>query len=450
MHYRQLVEKYLLDESSEQTADASVPQSKSFESAHQNNETETELSNIEKIENSLESEDYREVDSGLEALRAVEDTFWLEYFAATSENKQAREIATDMLQNKERSLRAITIASEFADTRNDALVKLGSMIDKIDDPSTKALIAKNHPDKNKRLIAIKTISDNSIISEVVKTSKYEDSRWEGLRKLRLSGTKLSPEYLERKYSLMNLFDAVLENENTQSTDLILENVDSIKEVLKNKNEAEIFESATKALGFYKEVLACIASRSKNAKSRQSALDCLGNDYKKLSAVANNSLYRDSTDAAIEKLGSMLENIHDTDTLSLIATHSNDEQVRRDAIAKITDLETLKEIAKFCRRPEIKNIAINKISHFRDAEAEEIISKIAKEKRSGIKQKTKKKKIVIQQNPVRIVPKEEVKEQESSVLKETYEEKEEAEIKTEKHNKNGFSGIIKAFRDLIGF
>ncbi|MGV8085674.1 MAG: hypothetical protein ACP5N9_05480 [Candidatus Bilamarchaeum sp.] len=442
MHYRQLVEKYILDDDNIQSStEAKASEVKTFEKAHANNETETELSNIEKIENALENEDYREVENGLDALRQIEDTFWLEYFAATSENKQAREIAIEMLENKERSLRAITMASEFADTRNEALVKLGSMLDQINDPATRALVAKNHPNKDKRISAIKSISDNSLITDVIKTSKYEDSRWEGVKKLRGNGTNVATEYLDRKYSLINLFDAVLENENTQSTDLILQNLDAIKGVLKDKNEGEVSESANKALGFYKEVLACIAARSKNAKSRQAALEALDGDYKKLRMVATSSGYRDSADAAIEKLGSMLSTINDNETLALIANHSSDEQLRRSAIAKINDPATLKELAKFSRKQEIRNIAIDKISHLSDDESAEIISKIAKEKRSGIKQRAKKKKIVIQQNHVRVT-KEEFAQKQQEVA-------DEPEVVEKPPKVSGLNEIIRAFRDLIG-
>lgn len=444
MRYKELVEKYLLDDE-----ESAVPQAKTFEKAHLENDTEAELSNIEKIENSIESEDYQEVENGLEMLRGVEDTFWLEYFAATSENKQAREIATQLLDRQEKSLRAITIASEFADTRNDALVRLGSMLDQINDPATKALVAKNHPQKEKRLSAIKTINESSIISEIARSSKYEDSRWSSLLKLKSQGGVID-NLLERKYSLINLFDAVLENENTKSTELIVENLDAVREVLKGKNEQEISQSASKAAGFYKEVLACIACRSKNPKSRQSALESLNNDYKKLSMVASNSSYRDSTDVAIGKLGSMLDQISDSETLALVANHHQDEQIRRDAISKISDAEVLRKIAKFSRKPEIKNIAIAKISHLSDDESATIIDRIAKEKRSGIKQKAKKKKIVIQQDHVRLDKEPVVRE--TPRINQKIEVNVEPEIEKEetKGSGGGFSSIIRTIRDLLGF
>jgi Glu-tRNA(Gln) amidotransferase subunit E-like FAD-binding protein len=138
---------------------------------------------------------------------------------------------------------------------------------------------------------------------------------------------------------------------------------------------------------------------------------------------------------------MLSTINDNETLALIANHSSDEQLRRSAIAKINDPATLKELAKFSRKQEIRNIAIDKISHLSDDESAEIISKIAKEKRSGIKQRAKKKKIVIQQNHVRVT-KEEFAQKQQEVA-------DEPEVVEKPPKVSGLNEIIRAFRDLIG-
>jgi hypothetical protein len=91
-------------------------------------------------------------------------------------------------------------------------------------------------------------------------------------------------------------------------------------------------------------LACIAIFSRNTEARKAALERISKNPELLSTVYSESKFRDTSDAAMQKLVSMMEKLKCQRALALIAGNHKDRDKRMRALREIKDANALLEVA----------------------------------------------------------------------------------------------------------
>lgn len=125
----------------------------------------------------------------------------------------------------------------------------------------------------------------------------------------------------------------------------LSDFDRILEMLESNNSA-IREKGIAALGGLSEDnrIACIAIFSKNAEARSAALEKISGSPELLSTVYSESKFRDTSEAAMQKLVSMMEKLKSQRALALIASNHKDKEKRMRALRELKDANALLEVA----------------------------------------------------------------------------------------------------------
>lgn len=159
------------------------------------------------------------------------------------------------------------------------------------------------------------------MSELVLDSKEEESKEE---KMEVSYSTISEQKMEG--NTLTEFDRILnllDSENAQARAKGIESLEKLSE--ENR-------------------IACVAIFSRNSEARKAALDRISKNPELLSTVYSESKFRDTTEAAMQKLVSMMEKLKCQRALALIAGNHKDRDRRMRALREIKDANALLEVA----------------------------------------------------------------------------------------------------------
>lgn len=316
------------------------------------------LAEFDRIMGMLESANGETRAKGLSAMEKLGGNR-LACVAIFSSNAEARKAALERLSDSPDLLCAIFSETRFRDASSGALKALEGK----KTPGALAIVASNHPDRERRMKALKEISDADALLEVAYGSKFEDSRWEAIAILRGRKIDIGMDDLRHDDTLMVLADQLVkstasEEEAVEDMEIILENVRYLEGAKKGDEFGGIIADNLSA---YKRIMRSAATSSKHPKARLLSVKGLSGDMDMLSEIAQHSEYEDSARLAVEQIGASLSQA-DRMPLALVACMSKSAEQRSRAVSRLKDPQMLKHVCRFSEYPDSRGQAAAKLAN----------------------------------------------------------------------------------------
>ncbi|HSB47137.1 MAG TPA: hypothetical protein VLD37_03920 [Candidatus Bilamarchaeum sp.] len=352
----------ILDEKKEEPVQAKEEQIQKFQTISEQKMDGNSLSDFDRILEMLESENTASRNKGIRSLENLSEDNRLLCIAIFSRNAEARMAALDRISKNPELLSTVYSESKFRDTSEAAMQKLVAMMERLKSQRALALIAGNHPDRDKRMRALRQIKEANALLEVAYNSRFEDGRWEAIGSLKDLKIDIGQDDLRHDDTLMSLADQLVksstsEEEIIEDMGIILENVKYLQGMKKGDEFGGIVADNLSA---YRRILRGIATSSKHPQARALAIKGMSSDTDMLAEIAQHSEYEDSAQLAVEMIASGIGQA-DPQALALVASMSSDGEKRSKAITRLKDEQMLKHVCKFSRYEDSRMAAAHKLA-----------------------------------------------------------------------------------------
>jgi hypothetical protein len=362
---------------------------KSYEPVREGTAPAGSLAEFDRVLGMLESSDSRTKARGIGALGSISDENRIACVAIFSRNPEARKAAVKRLRGSPSLLAIIFSESLFHDTSLSALGELSEALGELKDEKALVTLACNHSDRKTRRKALDSVKDVKWLIEIAYSSRYEDSRWDAIERLKALRVDIDHEDLRQDDTLVGLADQLVkssasEEEVIEDMRIMLENLKYLDNMSKGRRD-EFEEVIRDNIASYYNILKSIATSSRHDKARDIALDGMSSDVTFLAEVAQHAEYQETASKAVDMLASLMSGRTEPQALALVASMSNDSQRRARAVARIDNPQMLKHVVKHSRFEDSRMSAAHKlasmIERIDDAESLRLVIAFARESKN---------------------------------------------------------------------
>jgi hypothetical protein len=343
---------------------------KSYETIRETIGDPGSLAEFDRILGMLESNDSATRARGIAALDKMSDENRLACIAIFSKNPEARKAVMKRLRKRASLLDIVFSESLFRDTSAAAMEELASMLGDIEDQKVLTTLVCYHKDKRTRMKALSSIKDVKWLIEVAYSSRFEDSRWESIERLKDLNVDIDKEDLRQDDTLAILADQLVKSsisgdEIVEDMQIMLENVRYLQSISRNRGSDQFSDIVRDNLCSYQRILRSLATSSRHKEAREMALKGMEDDTAQLAEVAQHAEYEDTAAKAVDMLSVSMSGRSEPQALALVAAMSNDSDKRAKAVAKIQNAQMLKHVVKFSQYEDSRIAAAYRLAGFID-------------------------------------------------------------------------------------
>ncbi len=338
---------------------------KGYETLPEPISAEGSLAEFDRVLNMLESGDSRLKTRALSALESISDDNRLACIAIFSKNEEARKAALELVVKKPSALAVIFSESLYRDTKKAAMAALSSMLEAIEEQRVLAVLASNHREKRVRMRALSEVKEIKWLLDIAYASRFEDSRWEAIERLKDLNVDIDKEDLRHDETLSDLADQLVrsstqEEDVVEDMEIMLDNVRYLQGSRGKRND-EFSEVVRDNLAAYVNTLKSIATSCRHSQARELALKGLEDDPALLAEVAQHGEYEDTAGLAVDRMAASISGKSEPQCLALVACMSGSPEKRERAVAKLDNAEMLKHVVKYSQSDDSKIAAAHKLA-----------------------------------------------------------------------------------------
>ncbi|MFN7990766.1 MAG: hypothetical protein U0R44_01270 [Candidatus Micrarchaeia archaeon] len=309
------------------------------------------LAEFDRILGMLESGDTRTKAKAIGALDQISDDNRISCVAIFSKNQEARKAAMNKVKGKPSLLNIIFFESLFRDSSSEALDQLASMMEELKDQRSFCTLACNHRDRKTRMKALASITDVKWLLELAYSSRFEDTRWQAIERLKDMRVDIDREDLRHDDTLSVIADQLVkssleEGQIVEDMEILLENVRYLDNLSRTEKSNEFIDIIRDNVASYYGTIRSIATSSRHKKAREIAVKGMSGDSMMLAEIAQHSEYEDTAEMAIDSIASAMGSRTEPQCLALVASMSSDSEKRSKAVARLDNVQTLKHVVKY--------------------------------------------------------------------------------------------------------
>jgi len=322
------------------------------------------MATLRRINALLESQGF---ERAIAEIQSLDDTVAAAVYSAYGNTAAVRMAALRCASKDEEALASIVLETPYCDTAKAAMDLLESVPETQRGQAAWTVIASRHQNSQKRKESMARIHDPELLLEVAFSSKYEDSRWEAISRLRALSKEPDPERLRKSISDHVTAERFMRSEWSQDELMdyiarINANIDMLRQSDGDTRSEEMQSVAMHLLSLYTGVLKKLVISSRLPPIRLAAVNGLAADGKALADVILASEHEDSVYAAMDELSALVEKLEDQKTLAVIAIFSRKAKQRNDAMEKVTDAAILQLIATHAKSEDTRKAAANRMAY----------------------------------------------------------------------------------------
>ncbi len=347
------------------------------------------LAEFDRVLSMLESGDSRVTSRALSAIEGISDDNRLACIAIFSKNPEARKAALDLVGKKPYALAVIFSESLYRDTKGAAMTALSSMVEGIAEQRVLAVLASNHKEKRIRMRALSSVKEIKWLLDIAYASRFEDSRWEAIERLRDMNVDIDKEDLRHDETLSDLADQLVrsstpEEDVVEDMEIMLDNIRYLQGSRGKRSDA-FSDVIRDNMSAYVNTLKSIATSCRHSQARELALSGLEDDPALLAEVAQHGEYEDTASQAVDKIAANVSGKSEPQCLALVGCMSGSSEKRARAVSKLDNAEMLKHVVKYSQFEDSRIAAAHKlasmISQLEDPESLRLVIAYAKESKN---------------------------------------------------------------------
>lgn len=350
------------------------------------------------IEQLMESDQSDKVALGMREVKNLKESRWLEYFAMNAKKEEARIAAVGSLNNEETALVNIIETTDSEAVKSAALSVLGNRVDETENSEVLVNLAREHPDREIREMAVTRIGTERDLKRVFLGGSYQDTRLEVLeREIDAQDVTETSERLE--ITLKKVAKIVADEQGEAGTRQLIEETEMLQNNNRGKSET-ITKILARELSQNLAGIIAVGSYSKNPKSRSISIEFLGQYPERLLTIIKNTSYEGDREKALELAAARAEKINNPELLAQIVRNSKNQKAREIALNRILDHRILLVLAKTARTKAERKQALekleNQIDQIEDRTVVTELSKISKSPKIRREVRIKERKIQIKE------------------------------------------------------